>query len=70
MILWAQNEVGPSEDDDKDHDFLRRDDWRKEAQFRNVEFRRALLRQLQKGQDDGSLLKLPQMNALSGRQLI
>lgn len=41
---------GPSEGDDKDHDFLRRDEWREEGQFRNVEFRRSLLQRLQQHQ--------------------
>ena len=39
-----------TEGGDKDYDFLRRDEVREEAQFRNVESRRALLRQLQQHQ--------------------
>ena len=38
---------GQADGSDEDHDFLRRDEWREEAEFRNVEFRRALWQQLQ-----------------------
>ena len=41
---------GPTEGDDKDYDFLRRGEWREELQFRDVEFRRAVLGQLQEHQ--------------------
>lgn len=38
---------GPTEGDDRVYDFLMRGEWRDDGQFCNVEFRRALLRQLQ-----------------------